>query len=35
MTVQAAQDIVTVSIDGFEIAVPKGTLVIRPDPALL
>src|ERR1019366_9222520 len=29
MTVQTARDIVTVTIDGFEIAVPKGTLVIR------
>jgi NADH-quinone oxidoreductase subunit G len=29
MTVQAAQDTVTVTIDGFEIVVPKGTLIIR------
>ena len=29
MTVQTTQDTVTVTIDGFEIAVPKGTLVIR------
>jgi NADH-quinone oxidoreductase subunit G len=29
MTVQAATDTVNVTIDGFEIAVPKGTLVIR------
>src|SRR5450755_4678520 len=29
MTVQTARDTVTVTIDGFEIAVPKGTLVIR------
>ncbi len=29
MTVQATHDTVTVTIDGFEIAVPKGTLVIR------
>ena len=29
MTVQTAQDTVTVTIDGFEIAVPKGTLIIR------
>jgi NADH-quinone oxidoreductase subunit G len=29
MTVQPATDTVTVTIDGFEIAVPKGTLVIR------
>ncbi len=29
MTVQSAVDTVNVTIDGFEIAVPKGTLVIR------
>jgi NADH-quinone oxidoreductase subunit G len=29
MTVQATTDTVTVTIDGFEITVPKGTLVIR------
>jgi len=29
MTVQATQDTVSVTIDGFEIRVPKGTLVIR------
>jgi NADH-quinone oxidoreductase subunit G len=29
MTVQAAQDTVTVTIDGFEISVPKGTWIIR------
>src|ERR1035437_3029055 len=29
MTVQTTQDTVTVTIDGFEIAVPKSTLVIR------
>jgi len=29
MTVETRQDTVTVTIDGFEIAVPKGTLVIR------
>src|ERR1700689_1225080 len=29
MTVQTTRDTVTVTIDGFEIAVPKGTLVIR------
>jgi NADH-quinone oxidoreductase subunit G len=29
MTVQTAADTVNVTIDGFEIAVPKGTLVIR------
>jgi len=29
MTVQTTTDTVTVTIDGFEIAVPKGTLVIR------
>ena len=29
MTVQTTQDTVTVTIDGFEIRVPKGTLVIR------
>ncbi len=29
MTVQAAQDTVTVTIDGFEVVVPKGTLIIR------
>jgi NADH-quinone oxidoreductase subunit G len=29
MTVQTAQDKVAVTIDGFEIAVPKGTLIIR------
>jgi NADH-quinone oxidoreductase subunit G len=29
MTVQTAQDTVTVTIDGFEIAVPKGMLIIR------
>jgi NADH-quinone oxidoreductase subunit G len=29
VTVQTTQDTVTVTIDGFEIAVPKGTLVIR------
>ena len=29
MTVQTTQDTVNVTIDGFEIAVPKGTLVIR------
>jgi NADH-quinone oxidoreductase subunit G len=29
MTVQTTQDTVTVTIDGFEIAVPKGTLIIR------
>jgi NADH-quinone oxidoreductase subunit G len=29
MTVETTQDTVTVTIDGFEIVVPKGTLVIR------
>ncbi len=29
MTVETARDTVTVTIDGFEIAVPKGTLIIR------
>ena len=29
MTVETAQDTVAVTIDGFEISVPKGTLVIR------
>jgi NADH-quinone oxidoreductase subunit G len=29
MTVQTSQDTVNVTIDGFEIAVPKGTLIIR------
>jgi NADH-quinone oxidoreductase subunit G len=29
MTVEAARDTVSVTIDGFEIRVPKGTLVIR------
>jgi len=29
MTVQTTTDTLTVTIDGFEIAVPKGTLVIR------
>ncbi|MBV9092769.1 MAG: NADH-quinone oxidoreductase subunit G [Streptosporangiaceae bacterium] len=29
MTVETAQDTVTVTIDGFEISVPKGTLIIR------
>ncbi len=29
MTVQTAQDTVTVTIDGFEIVVPKGMLIIR------
>ena len=29
MTVEATQGTVTVTIDGFEIRVPKGTLVIR------
>src|SRR6516164_9511844 len=29
MTVQTTTDTVNVTIDGFEIAVPKGTLVIR------
>jgi NADH-quinone oxidoreductase subunit G len=29
MTVETAQDTVTVTIDGFEIRVPKGTLIIR------
>jgi NADH-quinone oxidoreductase subunit G len=29
MTVQTTQDTVTVTIDGFEIAVPKNTLIIR------
>src|ERR1700747_1941973 len=29
MTVQTAKDTVTVTIDGFEIAVPKGTWIIR------
>src|SRR6204780_5298977 len=29
MTVQTTRDTVTVTIDGFEIAVPKGTLIIR------
>ncbi len=29
MTVQTAQDTVTVTIDGFEITVPKGMLIIR------
>jgi NADH-quinone oxidoreductase subunit G len=29
MTVQATQGTVTVTIDGFEISVPKGTLIIR------
>src|SRR5215217_5333802 len=27
--VDKAEDLVTVTIDGFEIAVPKGTLIIR------
>jgi len=29
MTVQTTQGTVTVTIDGFEVAVPKGTLIIR------
>src|SRR6201988_3773558 len=29
MTVQTTQDTVTVTIDGFEITVPKGMLIIR------
>ena len=29
MTVQTTQDTVTVTIDGFEIVVPKGTWIIR------
>ena len=29
MTVQTTQDTVTVTIDGFEIRVPKATLIIR------
>jgi NADH-quinone oxidoreductase subunit G len=29
MTVETTQDTVTVTIDGFEIKVPKGTLIIR------
>ncbi len=29
MTVETTQDTVTVTIDGFEIVVPKGTLIIR------
>src|SRR6202451_2158995 len=29
MTVQTTTDTVTVTIDGFEIQVPKGTLIIR------
>src|SRR5271168_2842940 len=29
MTVETTQDTVTVTIDGFEIAVPKGTWIIR------
>jgi len=29
MTVETTQDTVTVTIDGFEMAVPKGTLIIR------
>ena len=29
MTVQTTQDTVAVTIDGFEISVPKGTLIIR------
>ena len=29
MTVQPVTDTVTVTIDGFEVSVPKGTLVIR------
>jgi NADH-quinone oxidoreductase subunit G len=29
MTVQTTQETVTVTIDGFEIAVPRGTLIIR------
>src|SRR5947199_10490136 len=29
MTVETAQNTVSVTIDGFEIRVPKGTLVIR------
>src|SRR5882724_4024801 len=29
MTVETAKDTVTVTIDGFEIAVPKGTWIIR------
>ena len=29
MTVETTQDTVTVTIDGFEIRVPKGTLIIR------
>ena len=29
MTVETTQGTVTVTIDGFEIRVPKGTLVIR------
>ena len=29
MTVETTQDMVTVTIDGFEIAVPKGTWIIR------
>ncbi len=27
--IQAGEDLITVTIDGFEVAVPKGTLVIR------
>ena len=29
MTVQTTADTVTVTIDGFEMSVPKGTLIIR------
>src|SRR5438067_10029976 len=29
MTVETTQGTVTVTIDGFEVSVPKGTLVIR------
>ena len=29
MTVQPVTDTVTVTIDGYELSVPKGTLVIR------
>ncbi|MBV9208224.1 MAG: NADH-quinone oxidoreductase subunit G, partial [Actinobacteria bacterium] len=29
MTVETTQDTITVTIDGFEITVPKGTLIIR------
>jgi len=29
MTVETTRDTVTVTIDGFEIVVPKGTWIIR------